>query len=158
MTKTERQAREALILKLIEGYPSLAGRATRGLIDAYVDATAGCSLDALQGACQRYARGEVPGQAAAYAPTAPELAAQARVFDLPTPEPPRARPEIVAYPLGGRPPEGYEELGPVVIEIRGRNVDMRKFSLRQKLEALLNDRLPDSPRIEALSPRLRKMT
>lgn len=68
-------------MKLIEGYPSLAGRATRGLIDAYVDASEHCDISALNQACKRFARGEVPGQNTAYAPTAAEVASQAAMLD-----------------------------------------------------------------------------
>ena len=81
MNSRERQAREAVILKLIEGYPSLAGRATRGLIDAYVDASEHCDIGALNQACKRFARGEVPGQNAAFPPTAAEVAAHAAMLD-----------------------------------------------------------------------------
>lgn len=81
MDARERQAREAVILKLIEGFPSLSGRATRGLIDAYVDASEHCHVSALNQACKRFARGEVPGQNPSYPPTAAEVAAQAAMLD-----------------------------------------------------------------------------
>lgn len=82
MTK-ERLAREAIIQKLIAGYPSWAHSATQGHIDAFVDASAAFSLESLRKAQERFHSADgVPGKDAHSWPTAREFATQAKLFEL----------------------------------------------------------------------------
>lgn len=64
---------------LLEGYPSAVNLGS-GSIDAYMRATADCSVAAVKRAVDRFLRGEVPDFPKGKIPTAPEFAEQARLF------------------------------------------------------------------------------
>lgn len=153
MNSKDRHAREALILNLIAGYPSLAGRASTALIDAFIGATEDEPIEALKVACTDFARGEVPGHDPAYPLTAPQLAQRTRfIADLHRrlkPKDARQRPLIVAYAVGQTPPEGYEPLGPIKMEIEGIMRDTSDWTPAEKDEAMKFGRMPASRTIGA---------
>lgn len=156
MTNKDRLAREAIIQRLIAGWPSWALRATQGHIDAFVDASADYSLEALRKAQERFHSPDgVPGRDRNSWPSASEFAAQARLFEPRTAVEQRARPEIIAYPRGALPPAGYEPLGPIKLEVRGRTVDVSRLTHRQKLEVMRTGKLPAPP--NATVPKMRQM-
>lgn len=155
MNTKDKLAREAVIQRLIAGYPSWARIATQGHIDAFVDASANYSLESLRKAQERFHSPDgVPGRDRNSWPSASEFAAQARLFE---PRPILDGERLTVYPIGALPPPGTEPLGPTVIELRGRNVNVSRLSYKQKMQALATGKLPeDSPRLP-VTPRLQRI-
>lgn len=167
MNSKDRHAREALILNLIAGYPSLAGRASTALIDAFILATEDEPIEALKAACTDFGTGQVPGHDFNYPLNAPQLAVRARFWsDLHRrlkPKDAHQRPLIMAYAVGQTPPEGYEPLGPIKMEIEGIMRDTSDWTPAEKDEAMKFGRMPASRTIGAnpkrigITPAVRKM-
>ncbi len=161
MTTEEMLAREALILSLLRGYPSLASSITRGVIDSYVAAVEGYSVSSLRNACERYRTGDVEGYDRRWPPNAAELATVARMYDTierRETEPPV--PKLVSYPIGGEPPPGYVAMGPVEVSFDGGpRINMRDMSPREREYVMQHKRLPprDGDKQIGVGPKLQRM-
>ncbi len=154
----ESDAKEASILQLLDSYPSF--RATDAFIEALLAAVEPYSVDAVKQACARFLAGEVDGHNNAYVVNAAELASQARMLDGVLKRYRRGDDGLIVYKIGEQPPPGYEPLGPIKIEIGGRNVDVSALSFKDKMTALKTGQLPkpEADTIEAnIQPKLRSM-
>ena len=155
MNAKERHAREALILNLLDGYLSLAGRVTAGHINSFLSATEDYTVEALQAACRDFQRGDVPGYDPAYPLTAPQLARRCETWEvaLRRLNGQREPDGIVAYPIGALPPAGTTPLGPIKLEIDGRIRDVSALTHEQKEEVMRTGKLPDpvTPTIQRIA-------
>lgn len=160
MTTEEALAREALILSLLRGYPSLASSITRGTIDSYVAAAGGYSVSALRDACERYRSGDVEGYDRRWPPNAAEVATLARMYDTIEKRDTEPAPKLVSYPMGGEPPAGYAPLGPLEADFGHGRINMRGLDHKAKEYVMQHHRLPparpDAKHI-GVTPRLKSM-
>lgn len=155
----ERTAKEAVIFSMLEGIPSLQGQISAGMVEAMVAAVDDCRVDAVAHACRRFNRGEVEGHNAAFAPSAGQLAAQARLFDTVLRKIDRdkeERPVLISYPIGGEPPPPAVPLGPLSVDFGSGPIDMRDMSPADKEFVLANKRRPDEIE-QAQVPKLQRM-
>lgn len=159
MTTEETLAREALILSLLRGYPSLASSITRGVIDSYVSAVDGYSVTALRNACERYRTGDVEGYDRRWPPNAAELATMARMFDELAKRDTERAPKLVVYPIGGEPPPGHVPLGPIEVNFGHGRIDMRGLDHKTKEFVMQHKRLPEPAETKQIGvvPRLQRM-
>jgi hypothetical protein len=119
---------------MMAGFPFLAGRVDRAIIDAYLAAVANNSVEAVALACRRFAEGDVPGWDAGRAPTAPQVAQQARIFDQARAYQANreARDRLVAYKMGELPPPGATPIGPLEVDFGNGRIDMRDMTPTDK--------------------------
>jgi hypothetical protein len=159
MTTEEMLAREALILSLLRGYPSLASSITRGTIDSYVSAVDGYSVSALRNACDRYGTGDVEGYDRRWPPNAAELATLARMYDTIEKRSFEPAPKLVSYPIGGQPPAGHVPLGPDEVNFGHGRINMRGLDHRTKEFVLRHKRLPEPEETKQIGvvPKLQRM-
>lgn len=126
-------------MAILELLDSKAGSSiTEGNVDAYLEAVAPYSAEAVAMACKRYLRGEVPGHDIEFLPTAGAVASQARMLEsalnagarraaLP-PGPPgyRQLPDgSVIVPIGAPMPEGYAANGLLEVDLGEGKIDLR---------------------------------
>lgn len=137
----ELAAIEAEVLRLFD---SFRYSATDGQIDAYITAVSAYSPWAVSKAVDRLVSGGVDRQHQ-FAPTAAELAQQARLFDGIKPDDDDGAPaeRLVSYPIGGEPPPGFVPLGPIEVAFEGRRIDMRGLDHATKEFVLEHHRLPE---------------
>ena len=138
---SERTARKALIVKMMMGYPSSASNITDDNINAYLEAAADVSIDALARAAKQFLTGRVDGHNNAFMPTAPSLASNARAWDEAIASVTASQElaklgKLTTYRIGEKPPEGTEPLGPTKIEIKGILTDVSDLSHAEKEEIM----------------------
>jgi hypothetical protein len=146
----EWQAREALILDMLAGFPSAQGL-SQDAVDAYTRLAAAYSLEAVKQACDEFATGVLPVDAH-YPPSAAEFVSRVRFVHEVVTKRQDDRPREVKYPIGGQPPAGYVPLGPISVDFgNGPIVNMRHMHPAQKEEVMRRHGLPppdERPAIE----------
>lgn len=164
MTDMDAKAKKAAILSMMHGFPSSQGQITEATLGAYLSSVEGTSADAVKRSCSQFLAGKVADHNNSFMPTAAELSANARAWDEAIAKVTADREmaklgRLVSYPIGTIAPPPLEPLGPIKLEIGGVMTDISHLSHAEKEEVLRTGKLPapDSPRIEAPSPRLRKM-
>lgn len=140
MSKGNRDAKEASILTLLEGYRS--SQVTDEFIEACCRAAEPYSVEAVARACQRFADGDVPGHNSAFLFHAAQLAEQCRFFDDMLSRQADAGEQLVSYPIGALPPPGTVPLGPLDADFGHGRINMRKLSPADKEFVMTNGRLP----------------
>lgn len=70
----EREAKEALILRLFRSYPGAASSVSRGTVDAYLRAVDGFSLESVSASVEQFTSGKVERHNRSFVPSADELA------------------------------------------------------------------------------------
>lgn len=143
MPMEELLAREAMILTLLRGYPSLASSISRGTIESYIIAVADYSSTALADACDRFRIGDVDGYDRRFPPNTAELATMARMYDtIEKREAGVPAEKLKVYPIGAPVPDGYVPLGPIEVDAGHGRIDMRGLSHADKEFVLQHHRLP----------------
>ena len=132
-------ARESLILKLMNGFPGSHSGITAGVIDAYVEATMDCSLEAIQRSVEQYRSGRVEEHHGNYAPSSADFAKNCRMWmsALAVLAGAGTGPKLITYPIGAEPPPPSVPLGPSKIDFGDGMIDMTTMSPAEKADALL---------------------
>jgi len=155
----ETAARQALILKMMRGFPSSQGHVTEGVLASYVSAVEEFPVEAIGHACKRFLTGDVPGHNNGFMPTAAELSEQAKLFADVLAQIQRNRqeePKLIMVPIGEPLPDGAVPLGPLSIDFGDGKIDMRGMTPDEK-EAVLTSK--GLPRIDGMpKPKLQAFT
>ena len=157
---TDRNAKEALILKMVDGFTS---RVTDGNIDALLDAVEPYRIDALAHALKRFREEEIEGYDPRFPPTVPQLVKQVRLFDEVLKRidaDKEGRPALVVYRIGEEPPPRAVPLGPTKISFNGgAEIDMSGMTHEEKEEVfrLRGPLPPKEPLLELVPPTLKRM-
>lgn len=141
-TNMEQHAKEAALLTTLGGFPFLAGRMDRALIDAYLAALSEFSAEAVALACRRFSDCDVPGWDPSRPPSAAQIVQQARLFTNLAEY--KERPRLVAVPIGKPLPDGMRTLGPLSVNFGHGNIDMSGMTPDEKEEVLRLGRRPDA--------------
>lgn len=119
----ETAAMETLIFDLMDAYRASL---TEGQLAAYIKAVAGFDVTSLAAGVARFSNGTVPWYTTDHRPpTAPELAREVELHYRKPVE--NARINIVAFPLGANPPEGYITYGGKV-NFGAGNIDLSQLN------------------------------
>lgn len=131
-------------MKLMRGFPSSQSQITEGNISAYLDATSGCSMDALERSVQQFLSGKVEGHNNSFMPTAAELATNARQWDyaLGMVSADRQLERVVSYPIGAKPPDGLVPGGILTADFGEGPIDMTKLTYAEQEEAFRTKGVP----------------
>ena len=157
-TEEEALAKERVVQKLFRLYRSMDGKANRALIDAYLEPIASYSASAAQQAFERFRDNEVDGAELDWLPGVPRWVSQVKMLDGILQRVQRGGDGLVAYKIGAEPPEGYEALGPVSVDIGHGMIDLTGKTLAEK-EAILKGEHPEHKKIEGFTmPRIKRMT
>jgi hypothetical protein len=140
---------------MIDGWHSAAQTMTKESVDAYCRQVADNSLEAVQSAAALLGGGKATGQDKRFVPSAAELAEQARAFDEIIARRDEPAPQLVSYPIGAQPPDGYVALGPIEVDFGSRRIDMRNMSPEEKEAVFENRGLPQAK--PGLLPNLKRM-
>lgn len=156
LIEDEALAKEALILSLFRGYLYLIGKVSAASTKSYLDALETVPLGAVKQAVERILSPNGPEQWRTYAPSAPDLAAYAALFDRPGPT--GEGDGLISYRMGELPPPGYVPLGPIDVDFGHGRINMRGLSHAQK-EAIMQNKGEPSIAIgnQRVTPKLRAM-
>lgn len=151
-------ARKALIIKLSNNYDWSASNFTKGQLDAMVEATAGCSLEALQRSVGQFMAGLVEEHNNAKMPSGGQLAANARQWDYALSTVDADRPRLVSYPMGSLPPKPMVPGGMISIDFGKGPIDMTRLTYAEQQEVMKTKTAPTrliAGRVE--QPKLQRM-
>lgn len=142
----------------MNNFPASLSNITQGVVNAYVEATADCEIEAILRSADQYGGGRVDEHKGPYAPPAPDFARNARMWVQALRVLRGAAEEqvkLVAYPIGGEPPPPLVPLGPIEIDHGFGKIDMREMSHADK-EAVIAGKKLTGPG-ESARPALRRM-
>ena len=125
--EADRLAKESMVLRLFQRFPSLASKdqsSINMLVSGYTDGLAEYSVEAVTRACRDFAQGAVEGYNIEYPPTGPQMAARARLWHQalrPKEDSPRLYNGLLSVDFGdGR------------IDLRGMTAEQQDAVLRNK--------------------------
>lgn len=142
MTRDEK-AKKAAIIGLLMTFPSSQALGDE-VLNGYVDAVVDFSVEAVASACERFAKGQVPGRNNAFPPSGAELATQARIFQRTPSDTPRiptnripegyrvtADGRALIVPTGKPMPDGFKSHGGKV-DFGGGSIDLAPLTIEER--------------------------
>ena len=136
MTTRDNMAKEASILRMLAGYPSLAGKVTRATIDAYLIAVEDFHPGAVEAGARACLKDRIKTDdgKTSYGPSAQGLSRAAAIYQ--TLYDNRRRDNYVSYPIGGQPPAPMVPLGPTSVDFGFGPIDMSQMTHAEKERVL----------------------
>lgn len=151
-------AKEAAILTMLNRWGSQASRLTDKQLRTYLDAVEEMSLEAVEASCREFREGLVERNNE-FMPIPVELTINTRRYDRIAADHDARREmgRIVSYPIGAKPPEGFQPLGPTKLEINGRMTDVSHLTFEEKEIAIKTGALPTPEGNAVKLPNMRRI-
>jgi hypothetical protein len=153
-------AKESLVLNMLEGWAS-SQNLTEGALRVFFAVVGPYPLVSVRVACLAFAAGEVEGRNNAYPPSSAELGAEVRRHlpaDARDPNDSTDMRNLIAYPIGGKPPEGKVPAGLVSIDFGRGKIDLSRMTHAEQEATLRKQDAPERIRHDTIQrPALKRM-